>query len=357
MAGSNGNQTARPKPRIGITIGDPAGIGPEVSLRAVAEQEVLAVCTPLIIGDARYLSHWSDLFGIPLRFDIVNVGDDLPAEPAGPIIYNLGNLPDPPSSVVMGREQAACGQAAAEYIEAAVRLCQAGTLDAMTTAPINKKSLFLGGYNFPGHTEFLAHLTGTEEFAMTFFSPTLRVALLTTHVPLREVSSYVKKAELEQLIRLINRELVRYGFDRPRLAVAALNPHGGEGGLFGKEEADEMIPAIETCRLEDRIEVSGPHSGDTVFLRAARGEFEMVISCYHDQGLIPIKCISFGEAVNLTFGLPFIRTSVDHGTAFDIAGRGTAEHSSMAVAIKLAAELFERRREHETTGAKPAKSA
>ncbi len=329
------------KPRIGITIGDPAGIGPEVSLKAVAEESVLAACAPVIIGDAQRLSRCARVFGLNRGFDCINSGDPIPHDLNGPTIYNLKNVP---GSIEMGREQAECGRAAAEFIEAAVQLCQSGQLDAITTAPINKKSLHLAGYHFPGHTEFLAHLTGTDDFAMTFISPALRVSLLTTHVPLAEVSSYVKKDELERLIRLVHRELTAYGFDRPRIAVAALNPHGGEGTLFGSEEASEMIPAIETCRRENGIEVSGPHSGDTVFLRASRGEFDLVISCYHDQGLIPVKCLSFGEAVNVTLGLPFVRTSVDHGTAFDIAGQGRADHSSMVAAIELAADLFNRRR-------------
>jgi 4-hydroxythreonine-4-phosphate dehydrogenase len=341
MADSTGNEAAVGKPRIGITIGDPAGIGPEVSLKAVFDQKTLAACAPVLIGDAQYLSRWAGVFGLPRGLGVVDAEGSFPAVLTEPVIYNLNNLPQ---SVFMGQEQAVCGKAAAEFIEAAVRLCQSGGLDAMTTAPINKKSLHLGGYHFPGHTEFLAHLTRTEEYAMAFISPALRVALLTTHVPLNKVSDYVKKAGLEKLIRLINRELERFGFDRPRIAVAALNPHGGEGGLFGFEEAAEMIPAIESCREQDGIDVSGPHSGDTVFLRASRGEFDIVISCYHDQGLIPVKCLSFGEAVNVTLGLPFIRTSVDHGTAFDIAGKGKADHSSMVAAILLAAELFERRR-------------
>ncbi len=335
------NETVERKPRIGITIGDPAGIGPEVSLRAVANEEVLAVCTPILIGDAQYLAHWARVFDLARGFDVIKAGGVLPDELDAPVVYNLNNIP---GSIEMGKEQARCGKAAGEFIEAAVALCQTAQLDAMTTAPINKRSLFLAGYPFPGHTEFLAALTNTDDYAMTFISPALRVSLLTTHVALTEVSSYVKKTELEKLIRLVHRELVRYGFDCPRIAVAALNPHGGEGTLFGFEEATEMIPAIEACRVNDGIDVSGPHSGDTVFLRAARGEFDIVLSCYHDQGLIPVKCLSFGEAVNVTLGLPFIRTSVDHGTAFDIAGLGKADHSSMIAAIKLAAELYRRRR-------------
>lgn len=340
MSDSTGKETPGRKPRIGITIGDPAGIGPEISLKAIADEEVQSICAPALIGDAQYLAHWSRVFGLARGLDVINVGENWPDHLSSPIIYNLANVP---GSIQMGREQAECGKAAAEFIEAAVALCGIGRLDAMTTAPINKRSLFLAGYHFPGHTEFLAKLTHTDEFAMTFIAPALRVALLTTHVPLTEVSSYVKKSDLEKLIRLIHRELVGFGFGNPRIAVAALNPHGGEGTLFGFEEAAEMIPAIKSCRETDGIEVSGPHSGDTVFLRAARGEFDIVISCYHDQGLIPVKCLSFGEAVNVTLGLPFIRTSVDHGTAFDIAGQGKADHSSMIAAIKLAVELFHRK--------------
>lgn len=335
-----GNEAAGRKPRIGITIGDPAGIGPEVSLKASASEQVLAACVPILIGDAQYLSHWSRQFGLAQEFQIVNLGEPLPDNLLAPTIYNLANIP---VSIEMGKEQASCGRCAAEFIETAVKLCLSGQLDAITTAPINKKSLSLGGYPYPGHTEFLAALSHTDEFAMTFFSPALRVSLLTTHVPLDEVSRYVRRAELEKWIRLVHRELLQYGFERPRIALAALNPHGGEGTLFGFEEATEMIPAIESCRTQDGIDVSGPYSGDTIFLRASRGEFDIVLSCYHDQGLIPIKCFSFGEAVNVTLGLPFIRTSVDHGTAFDIAGQGKADHSSMVVAVKLAVDLFERR--------------
>src|SRR5499427_3446939 len=344
MAAHSGtiSSAVRTKPRIGLTIGDPAGVGPEVTLKATLEEEVLAACAPVIIGDAQYLSHWARVFGLSRGFDCVNAVAPIPLEQNTPIIYNLNNIP---GSIEMGREQAECGRAAAQFIEVASQLCLSDQLDAMVTAPINKKSLYLAGYSFPGHTEFLAQLTGTDEFAMAFITPMLRVALLTTHMALAEVPGHVKKSKLENLIRLVCRELTAYGVERPRIAVAALNPHGGEGTLFGFEEASEMIPAIESCRERDRIDVSGPHSGDTVFLRATRGEFDIVISCYHDQGLIPVKCLSFGEAVNVTLGLPFIRTSVDHGTAFDIAGQGRADHSSMVAAIKLAAELFNRKKQ------------
>jgi 4-hydroxythreonine-4-phosphate dehydrogenase len=199
--------------------------------------------------------------------------------------------------------------------------------------------LFLGGYSFPGHTEFLAHLTGAEEYAMAFVAANLRIVLLSTHVPLSEAIRMVERDRVIKTVSLTHRELQRWGIERPRLAVAALNPHGAEGGLFGVEEASEIMPAIEASRRDEDINVQGPYSADTVFLRASRGEFDAVIACYHDQAMIPVKCLSFGEAVNVTLGLPFIRTSVDHGTAFDIAGKGLAEHSSMVAAIKLAAEL------------------
>jgi 4-phospho-D-threonate 3-dehydrogenase / 4-phospho-D-erythronate 3-dehydrogenase len=339
MTESKSSQAARAKPRIGITIGDPAGIGPEISLKAVSTERVLAACVPIIIGAEEYLSHWATVFGIPHKFRIIKDRGPIPSGLNEPVIYDLNNISDSPGSVLMGQERAEYGRAAGQYIEAGVRLCQDGALDALTTAPINKKSFNLGGYHFPGHTEFLAHLTGTDEYAMAFFSPTLRVALLTIHIPLNAVSNYVKKDELEKLIRLVDHELRRFGFKDPRIAVAALNPHGGEGSMFGSEEASEMTPAIRNCRENDGIDVSGPYPGDTIFFRASRGAFDIVISCYHDQGLIPVKCLSFGEAVNVTLGLPFIRTSVDHGTAFDIAGMGKANPNSMTAAIELAAEL------------------
>jgi 4-hydroxythreonine-4-phosphate dehydrogenase len=323
-------------PRIGITMGDPAGIGPEVVLKAVTEPEVLEVCVPVIVGDARHLAHTARTLDLQCGYEIVRRGEPFPEAEAGvPFIYHLDNIT---GTVAPGVESGAAGRAAAEYIEAAVELCGLGLVDAISTAPINKRALFLGGYSFPGHTEFLAHLTGSAESAMAFVASNLRIVLISTHVPLSEAIRLVEKERIIRVTRLAERELRRWGIVRPRIAVAALNPHGAEGGLFGVEEAAEIMPAVEACRAQG-LEVSGPHSADTVFLRASRGEFDAVISCYHDQAMIPVKCLSFGEAVNVTLGLPFIRTSVDHGTAFDIAGRGVAEHSSMVAAITLAARL------------------
>ena len=317
-------------------MGDPAGIGPEVVLKAVAEDEVQSVCVPVIIGDAQLLAHNARTLDLQCGYDIVRYDERLPDCLSDPIIFHLDNIQ---GHVEPGIESGDAGKAAAGYIEAAVDLCAAGSIDAIATAPINKRALFLGGYSFPGHTEFLAHLTATEAYAMGFVAENLRIVLISTHVPLHEAIRLVTRERVEKTIRLADRELRRWGLERPRIAVAALNPHGAEGGLFGIEEASEIVPAVEACRVKDDINVRGPYSADTIFLRASRGEFDAVVACYHDQAMIPVKCLSFGEAVNVTLGLPFIRTSVDHGTAFDIAGKGIAEHSSMVAAIKLAAEL------------------
>ena len=324
-------------PRIGITMGDPAGIGPEVVLKAVAEEEVRRACIPVIIGDAPLLAHTARTLDLQSGYDIVRADEPFP-EHSEPVIYHLGNIH---GFIEPGIQSGAAGKAAGGYIEAAVELCAAGSIDAVATAPINKRALFLGGYSFPGHTEFFAHLTGAEEYAMAFVAGNLRIVLISTHVPLAEAIRLVERDRVLEIINLTHRELQRWGIERPRLAVAALNPHGAEGGLFGVEEASEIMPAIDAGRRDD-INVQGPYSADTVFLRASRGEFDAVVACYHDQAMIPVKCLSFGEAVNVTLGLPFIRTSVDHGTAFDIAGKGLAEHSSMVAAIKLAAELSQR---------------
>jgi 4-hydroxythreonine-4-phosphate dehydrogenase len=324
------------RPRVAVTMGDPAGIGPEVVLKSVAEPDVLSVCSPVIVGDAQLLAHNARKLDLTCGYEIVRRGEPLPAEFDQPIIYHLDNVH---GHVEPGVESGAAGRAAAEYIEAAVELCMTGAADAVSTAPINKRALFLGGYSFPGHTEFLAHLTGAEDCAMAFVAANLRIVLISTHVPLAEAIRLVERERIVRVARLADRELRRWGIERPRIAVAALNPHGAEGGLFGVEEAAEIVPAVQQCRDLLGLDVAGPYSADTVFLRASRGEFDCVVSCYHDQAMIPVKCLSFGEAVNVTLGLPFIRTSVDHGTAFDIAGRGVAEHSSMTAAIILAARL------------------
>jgi len=327
------------KPRIGITVGDPSGIGPEIVLKALTEEIVLGACVPVVIGDAQMLSHQARKLGLTCGHDVVNDNEPLPEHIDRPVIYNLNNLS---GNYAIGTENEKSGRAAAQYIESAVRLCMTRQIDAIATAPINKKSLFLAGYSFPGHTEFLQHLTGSSNVAMGFITDSLRIILLSTHLPLAQAVALVKKDRIIQIARLAHQELIRWGISRPRIAVAALNPHGAEGGLFGIEESSEIMPAIATVNEDPECNVSGPYSAETVFVRAQRGEFDAVIACYHDQGMISVKCLSFGEAVNVTLGLPFIRTSVDHGTAFDIAGKGVAGHSSMVEAIRLAADLVNR---------------
>jgi 4-hydroxythreonine-4-phosphate dehydrogenase len=304
--------------------GDPAGIGPEVVLKAVAEEEVRRACIPVIIGDAPLLAHTARTLDLQSGYDIVRADEPFP-EHSEPVIYHLGNIH---GFIEPGIESGAAGKAAGGYIEAAVELCAAGSIDAVATAPINKRALFLGGYSFPGHTEFFAHLTGAEEYAMAFVAGNLRIVLISTHVPLAEAIRLVERDRVLEIINLTHRELQRWGIERPRLAVAALNPHGAEGGLFGVEEASEIMPAIDAGRRDD-INVQGPYSADTVFLRASRGEFDAVVACYHDQAMIPVKCLSFGEAVNVTLGLPFIRTSVDHGT-LEHGGRYQARRRAFA---------------------------
>lgn len=324
------------KPRVGITIGDPAGIGPEIVLKAVAEPEVCAVCSPVIVGDAAELRRQAGELGLAAGFDIVTAEELATQTLVNPVAFDTGKTQ---GDVVWGALTAPSGRAAITAIEACVNLCIAGQLEAMTTAPINKESLKLAGSRFPGHTEMITELCGASESLMCFFAGDLRVFLLTIHCSLSEAIQSITRERVANAIALADRELRRFGIPRPRIAVAGLNPHAGEHGLFGFEETREIEPAIEQCRTKHNIDVSGPWPADTLFLRAWRGEFDAVAACYHDQGLIAVKCLAFGHAVNVTLGLPIVRTSVDHGTAFDIAGRGVADHRSMVEAIKLAVRL------------------
>src|SRR5215218_8053230 len=249
-----GPRPRRVLPRIGITMGDPAGIGPEVVLKAVAEEEIRRVCVPVIIGDAQLLAHTARTLDLQSGYDIIRTGESFPDDLSEPVIYHLDNIT---GLIEPGIESGAAGKAAGSYIEAAVELCAAGSIDAIATAPINKRALFLGGYSFPGHTEFLAHLTGAEEYAMAFVAANLRIVLLSTHVPLAEAISMVERDRIIRITRLAHRELKRWGIERPRIAVAALNPHGAEGGLFGVEEASEIAPAVEACQGLDGMDVRG----------------------------------------------------------------------------------------------------
>lgn len=283
-------------PRIALTVGDPAGIGPEIVARAAADPRVLAVCEPVIYGPP-----------------------------------DLGVFP-------AGRLSAAAGRAAYDALVRAVTDARQGRVAGMATAPINKEAFALAGLPWRGHTELLAALTGARRVAMMFYSRRLCVVLATVHVALAEVPSLITQPWLEELVKLSAAELPRFGFEAPRLAVAGLNPHAGEHGVIGAEDDRVIAPAVAACRAAG-IDVQGPLPADTLFVRAVRGEFDAVIACYHDQGLVPIKMVAFGQAVNVTLGLPIIRTSVDHGTAFDIAGQGVADAGSMIEAVLLAARL------------------
>ena len=317
-------------PIVGVTMGDAAGIGPEITLKALSDAELRKICRPVVIGDLEFLRRTADELGLHFDFTVFSNINAKCLE-----VFDLSNLPVRP---VAGVESGVTGKASAEYIKKAVNLWSEKKIDAIATAPISKKAISLGGYNFPGHTEFLAELTGTREFAMSFFAEKLRVVLLSTHISLSRAIEMVKKERLAKLIIFAHRQLSELLKADVRIAVAGLNPHASEHGMFGSEEADEIAPAIAECR-ERGIDVSGPFSSDTIFLRGFRGEFDAVIACYHDQATIAVKSLSFGSSVNVTLGLPLTRTSVDHGTAFDIAGKGIADESSMKAAIKLAAEL------------------
>lgn len=320
-------------PVVAITMGDPAGIGPEITLKALSERGRSHHSRNVIIGDAAFLRATAPSLNLSLEF--VDFSEKAPENHDLVEVFDLRNVP---SGLAVGRESAEAGKASAEYIEEAVNLWRQGLVDAVATAPINKSSLLLGGCDFPGHTEFLARLTNTKDFAMSFFAGKLRVVLLSTHLSLRAAVDLVRKDALARLIEFSDRHLSVLLHRKPRLAMAGLNPHASEGGLFGNEEQDEILPAVKLCAKKG-IDVSGPFSPDTIFLRGFRGEFDAVIACYHDQATIAVKSLSFGSSVNVTLGLPLIRTSVDHGTAFDIAGKGVADASSMKAAIKLAAEL------------------
>ena len=324
------------KPIVGITAGDPAGIGPEVVIKALIDPSIHSVCRPVVIGDRANLEWTIEKLGLAAKLAEFE-GDERHAIE----VIDQSSLDIP---VEFGVESTATGRSAAKNIEAAVELWKSGRIDAISTAPISKNALKLAEVPFPGHTEFLAALTDTKEFAMSFFAEQLRVVLLSTHVSLKQAIDLVTPEALIKLIDFADRTLPEFIGKRPKIAVAGVNPHASEGGMFGNEEAERIEPAIEKCR-EIGIDVSGPYSPDTIFLRGYRGEFDLVVACYHDQATIAVKSLSFGASVNVTLGLPLIRTSVDHGTAFDIAGKGIADESSMKAAIRLAADLVNARRE------------
>jgi 4-phospho-D-threonate 3-dehydrogenase / 4-phospho-D-erythronate 3-dehydrogenase len=324
--------------QLGITTGDPAGIGPEVSLRAALDPGLRGICKLLLFGDAGILRHQAECLGLawdltPVSTEEMHAGGLLPERGLVHIAARHGEIQP-------GRGSKASGEAAARNIEACVQACRDGWLDAMVTAPLNKKFFNEAGYPYPGHTEFLAQLTGAPRFAMAFLTDRLKVVLATIHQPLRAAIDRITPALLLEKIGIMIEELPRLGLPCGKIAVAGLNPHAGESGLMGREEIEQIEPALAQARSRyAHVLIEGPVPADTLFFRAVQGEFDAVLAMYHDQGLAPIKLLGFGTAVNVTLGLPFVRTSVDHGTAYEIAGRGSARPESMIAAIRWALRL------------------
>jgi len=303
------------RPLVGVTMGDPAGIGPEIVAKALAEPDVYRVSRPLVVGDLRTIAK---------------------------IVSDLANVDV--AALRMGVIQPEAGRAAGQAIERAIRLAQAGEIDAIATAPLNKEALWAAGYPYPGHTEMLAELTGSRESLTMFVIGALRIFFLTRHLSLRDAIDQVTRTRVAATLAVMAQVLAGLGIDAPRIVVAGLNPHAGEGGKMGREEIEEIAPGVEDARRTG-LDVSGPVPADSVFHLAADGRFDAVLSLYHDQGHIAAKMTDFYKTVSVTTGLPFVRTSVDHGTAFDIAGKGVASAVSMVEAIRVAAELTARGRE------------
>jgi 4-hydroxythreonine-4-phosphate dehydrogenase len=320
---------------IAVTMGDPAGIGPEVVARTFAEGGFRNEKPALVVGDPGILERAAKLLELALRVNAISVPEEAAFEPGTVDVLAVGEVQ---KDLPFGELDARAGDAAFRYVQRATELASAGRVGAIATAPLNKEAMHLAGHEYPGHTEILAELTGTEDYAMMLVTDELKVIHVSTHVSLREAIERVKPERELAVMRLAHDALRKLGVENPKVAVAGLNPHAGENGLFGAEDAEFIAPAVEVAR-EEGIEATGPWPPDTVLMRARRGEFDVVVVQYHDQGHIPVKLMGFDTGVNVTVGLPFFRTSVDHGTAFDIAGTGKADHASMRAAIDLARKL------------------
>jgi 4-hydroxythreonine-4-phosphate dehydrogenase len=330
------------RPLLAITLGDPAGIGPEVILKALAHPSVFATCRPLVIGDRRILARAAGWLGqAPPHFT--------PVDAPGAGTFAAGTVPlldlnnADPAAIPPGQVSAAAGRAAVEAVFRACDLALAGAVDAVVTAPLNKEAMHLAGFRYPGHTELLAERTGAQRVSMLLVGPKLRVVHVSTHVALAEAIRRVQRGRVLEVIELAHRSCRALGIASPRIAVAGLNPHASEGGLFGDEEARAVVPAIADARSRG-LDVSDPLPPDTVFLRAVKGQFDIVVAMYHDQGHIPMKLLAFDSGVNVSMGLPIIRTSVDHGTAFDIAGTGKASEESLLAALEVAVQMVAAKR-------------
>lgn len=326
------------KPIIAITMGDAAGVGPEIIVKALAHRDVYEQCRPLVIGDRERLREADRICATGLTVRAVPIADIDKAEytPGGVDCVDLNLIP---SDLPWGRLSAQAGEAAYQYLAVAARLAIKGSVGAICTAPLNKEALRAAGHRFPGHTELLAHLTGTPEVSMMLTTPKMKVLHVTTHIGLIDAIAKIEPGLVERTIARGHAALEKSGIANPRIGVCGINPHAGEHGLFGHgEEEEKIIPAIEACRRWG-WKVEGPLPADTLFYRAQRGDFDLVIAMYHDQGHGPVKVLGLESGVNITIGLPVVRTSVDHGTAFDIAGTGKADERSLLEAIRQAVQL------------------
>lgn len=320
---------------IALTMGDATGIGPEIIIKTFAERDFIAKYPSVVIGDLGVLQRTAQSLGVMLNIAPLQAVTDAQPTPGKMDVLTVSHLPN---DLPMGKVAASAGHAAYLALRSAISLAQNGAIAGICTAPIHKEAFAAAGVPYPGHTEMLATLTGSADYAMLLAAPQLRAILVTVHCSLHEAIARLTLDSELRIIRLAQRSLLAMGIRQPRIAVAGLNPHAGEGGLFGNEDQDIIAPAIAAARREG-IDASGPHPGDTVFMQARRGRYDIVVAQYHDQGLIPIKLLGVEDGVNVTVGLPFVRTSPDHGTAFDIAGQGIADPSSLKCALALAHQL------------------
>jgi 4-hydroxythreonine-4-phosphate dehydrogenase len=325
-------------PKVGITMGDPTGVGPEIIVKALSMKEPFRACRPIIFGDRGVLSRAIQIQNLSATLEVI---DKIPEDGYLPgKIFLLPQSELKIASLPFGQPDRACGETMVKYIEEAVKLVMSGKLDAITTCPINKQAMNAAGHPFPGHTELLAHLVGAASVAMMFLGSRWKIVLVTTHLPLKDVSKWITANRVLSTLRLTEEGMRKYfGIPHPKIAVLGLNPHCGEEGLLGEEEKREIFPAIAEAKSLG-INVEGPFPSDSFFDLSRGFTFDVTVSMYHDQGLIPIKMFDFKEAVNFTLGLPFIRTSVGHGTAYNIAGKGLADPTNLVNAILTAANLL-----------------
>ena len=325
-------------PRIAITMGDPAGVGPELCLRLLSDEGVNQTCNPVVFGDSTVLNRCSQKLNLPLEANVIDLASiKTLIQTTGPTVVDLAKLSD--GAVTPGTVNRDTGQASFDFINHAIDAALAGQVDAVATGPINKEAWQAGGINLPGHTELFAERAGTDRFCMMMTAPAFSCSLVTTHVGYDEVPAMLTTELVLEVIQLTNEALTRICGRKPKLTTLGLNPHAGEGGLFGNREEETIIQPAVDAAIKQGIEISNPIPPDTAFLPWRREETDGYICMYHDQGLIPFKALNFDTGVNITLGLPLIRTSVDHGTALDIAWQGKADVSSLIAAVGLAAKL------------------